>query len=142
MDTETEKKKTIIFLCVANSARSQIAEGLARSSAPPNWDIYSAGSEPAIVHPLAIEVLSEMGIDISDARSKGLDEVPLEKADFIATLCAEEACPVLPKEPEHLNWAVPDPAAQRDQLRFQLETFRATRDEIKVKVDSFWAEQS
>ena len=103
MSTDSEAQSTIVFLCVANSARSQMAEGLARTLAPPNWKVFSAGSDPSIVNPLAIEVMRELDIDISDHKSKGLDAVPMDKANFVVTLCADEVCPVVPPQAEHLD---------------------------------------
>lgn len=139
---ESDKQRTVIFLCVANSARSQMAEGLARASAPEGWRIFSAGSEPSVVNPLAVEVLREIDIDIADQRSKGLDAVPLDDADFVVTLCGEQVCPIVPAGVEHLDWAMQDPVGMGDQIRFQLDAFRETRDDIKCRLDSFWAEQS
>lgn len=142
MDAESDKQSTIIFLCVANSARSQMAEGLARASAPPGWRMFSAGSNPSIVNPLAIEALREIDIDISHHKSKGMDEVPMDEADIVVTLCEDEVCPVIPAGAEHLDWALPDPAGAGDQIRFQMDAFRDTRDEIKVRLDSLWVEKS
>ncbi|UCG87050.1 MAG: arsenate reductase ArsC [Gemmatimonadota bacterium] len=132
---------TLIFLCVANSARSQMAEGLARSAAPAGWRIYSAGSEPSVVHPLAIEAMREIGIDISAQRSKGIDEVPLGEADVVITLCAAEVCPAVSGGAQRLHWPLPDPAAQGEMIRYQVEAFRETRDEIKRRLDTFWTER-
>ena len=142
MPSDTEKQPTLIFLCVANSARSQMAEGLAQASAPAGWRIFSAGAEPTLVHPLAIEVLHEIDIDISTARSKGLDAVPIDEADFIVTLCEDQVCPTVPQNAEHLDWALQDPAGIDDQIRFQLDAFRTTRDEIKQQLDSFWEDKT
>ena len=86
--------KRILFLCVANSARSQMAEGLARALLP-DVDVLSAGSQPTMVNPYAIEALAELGIDISTHRSKSVDEIAPANLDFVITLCAEEVCPVL-----------------------------------------------
>ena len=141
-DTDSEKQSTLIFLCVANSARSQMAEGLARASAPSGWRIFSAGAAPTLVNPLAIEVLHELDIDISATRSKGLDAVPIDDADFIVTLCEDQVCPIVPPNAEHLDWALPDPVGIGDQIRFQLDAFRATRDEIKQRLESFWKEKA
>ena len=88
---------SLLFLCVANSARSQIAEGLARRLAPPGVAVYSAGSEPGTINPLAVRVLAEAGVDASGQFSKGLDAVPLDEIDLVVTLCAEEVCPLFPR---------------------------------------------
>jgi arsenate reductase len=115
-----------------------MAEGLARSLAPDGWTLFSAGSRPASVHPLAIQAMSEIGIDISHHRSKGLAEVPLESADIVVTLCAEEECPVANTRAARLSWPLPDPAAAAsgDPLR----RFRAVRDELAGRLRDFFAE--
>jgi arsenate reductase len=140
MTSETEPRSTLIFLCVANSARSQIAEGLSRATAPQGWRIFSAGSQPGLVHPLAIEVLREIDIDIGDHRSKGLDEVPIDEADVIVTLCEEEVCPVVHGPAKRLHWPLPDPASEGEMIRYQLDAFRSARDEIKQRLQSLWTE--
>ena len=109
----TEAKKGVLFLCVANSARSQMAEGLARAVAPRDVEIYSAGSAPAGVNPFAREVMQEVGIDISSQRSKSIEEIPAEHIGTVVTLCAEEVCPVFPGKVRRLEWPLQDPAAAR-----------------------------
>jgi len=100
----------VVFLCVQNSARSQMAEGLARALFGDAVEVASAGSKPLHVRPMAIEVLRELGIDISGQRAKGMDEVDIERADLVITLCDEEVCPVLPPGVRRLHWPIPDPA--------------------------------
>lgn len=119
----------ILFLCVANSARSQMAEGLARAILPSSFDIASAGSTPGSLNPLAVEALAETGIDISAQRSKALEEVAPETADLIVTLCAEEVCPFIPGRVIRLHWPIADPAKTND-----ITTFRAARDQIIRKI--------
>ncbi|MCZ6857555.1 MAG: arsenate reductase ArsC [Gemmatimonadetes bacterium] len=128
----------LVFLCVANSARSQIAEGLARATAPPGWSVSSAGSDPGTLHPLAAKVMAEIGIDISDHRTKGLDEVSVESADIVVTLCAEEACPTTPPSVERVDWAMPDPAAGGGTDEERLEAFRTTRASIQERIAQLW----
>jgi|SaaInlStandDraft_1057018.scaffolds.fasta_scaffold45147_2 arsenate reductase (thioredoxin) len=103
----------ILFLCVANSARSQMAEGIAKSILSSNHDIRSAGSLPGEeVHPGAIKSLNEVGIDISNnvpKSIKSLDKSFIDKLDFVILLCAEEECPLPPKSMNILNWHQPDP---------------------------------
>jgi len=140
MTDQTGRGSTIVFLCVANSARSQMAEGIARAMAPPGWRIFSAGSNPAVIHPFAVEVLREKGLDIGDYRAKGLDSVPLDEADYIVTLCAEEVCPIVKGAAKRLHWPLPDPVGQGDMIRHQLESFRSTRDEIARRLKGFWAQ--
>ena len=138
----TNNGRTLIFLCVANSARSQMAEGLARASAPHGWTVYSAGSSPAVVHPLAVEVMAEIDVDISAHKAKGLDDVPVDNADVIVTLCDAEVCPTVPSGAQHLHWPYPDPAAAGDQIRHQFDAFRNVRDELKTRLEAFWKEDA
>lgn len=136
-----KEAKGILFLCTANSCRSQMAEGFTRVLASKNVRVYSAGTEPKKVHPLAIKVMKEAGIDISDQGSKGLETIPLERIDLLVTLCGEaaEQCPTLPKKTEHLHWPLPDPArAQGDEPQV-LEVFRAVRDEIRARVERLFS---
>jgi protein-tyrosine-phosphatase len=142
MTDSSGRPLTLIFLSRRNAARSQMAEGLARASAPRTWRTYSAGSEPSVVHPLAIETMREIGIDISSQKSKGINEVPLSEADFIVTLCTTEICPAGIDSAQRFDWPFPDPAVQGEMIRFQVEAFRETRDGIKRMVDAFWAEQA
>jgi protein-tyrosine-phosphatase len=122
--------KGILFLCVANSARSQMAEGIARSLAPPGIRIWSAGSNPTTVRPEAIRVLREIGIDISSHRSKPVAEIPPAEVDTVITLCAEEACPVFLGKAKRLHWGLPDPAAVSSSEAEHMDAFRKTRDEL------------
>ena len=118
----------ILFLCVANSARSQMAEGLARAMFGDRAEVASAGSAPSRVNPLAIAAMAEAGIDISAHRSKSISEVNAADFDLIITLCADEVCPVVPGRVKQLHWPLPDPAAAPpDQAA---ERFRSVRDEI------------
>jgi arsenate reductase len=98
--------KGILFLCVANSARSQIAEGIARSLAPSNTKVWSAGSRPTTVRPEAIAVLKEIGIDISHNHSKVIAEIPAAEVDTVITLCGEEECPLFLGKAKRLHWSV------------------------------------
>jgi protein-tyrosine-phosphatase len=126
----------ILFLCVANSARSQMAEGLARRMAPPGYRFYSAGSEPGELHPLAVAALAEVGIDISHHRAKGLAEIPRAEIDTIVTLCAEEVCPVVPGDVRREHWTLPDPARVRGSDA--LAAFRGTRDLLIRLLPRLW----
>jgi thioredoxin type arsenate reductase len=125
---------SILFLCVANSARSQLAEGLARRLAPPGTRVYSAGSEPGTIHPLAVRVLAEVGVDASAQRSKGLDAIPLGEIDLVVTLCAEEVCPLFPRPVRTLHWPLPDPARTSGSDEQRLAAFRAVRDELAARL--------
>jgi arsenate reductase len=128
----------ILFLCVANSARSQLAEGIARSLAPQGVKISSAGSGPTSVRPQAVEVLREVGIDISGQRSKGVDEVE-GPVDAVITLCAEEVCPVWLEAAHRIHWGLPDPAAVGGDEEARLEAFRSTRDELMRRLRVLFA---
>jgi arsenate reductase len=114
-----------------------MAEGFARSLTPKGVQVYSAGTEPKRVHPLAIRVMKEMGIDISSQSSKGLEAVPLQRIDMVVTLCGEasEICPALPGKTERLHWPLPDPALTQGDEEEVLKTFRAVRDEVRRRVE-------
>ena len=124
------KPRHILFLCVANSSRSPMAEGIARSLAPSGVKVSSAGSSPAAVHPHAIQVLKEIGIDISGHRSKGLDSIDAGSVDAVITLCAEEVCPAFPEKVHRVHWGLPDPAGSTGTEEFRLNAFRSVRDEL------------
>ena len=133
--------KTVVFLCVANSARSQMAEGLARARAPRGWRVFSAGSNPARLSTTAVAAMREIGIDISSQRSKGMQDVPLEEADLIVTLCAEEVCPVVPcGRAKRLHWPLPDPAAVTGDPAARLERFRTVREELARRIERLWTD--
>jgi arsenate reductase len=131
--------KGILFLCVANSARSQMAEGIARSLAPAGIKIWSAGSRPTRVRPEAIAVLREIGIDISHHRSKPVAEIPAAEVDTVITLCGEEECPLFLGKANRLHWGLPDPAAVQGSEPERLNAFRATRDELRRRIEAFLA---
>ena len=130
----------ILFLCVANSARSQMAEGIARSLAPPGVKIWSAGSRPTSVRPEAIAVLGEIGMDISGHRSKAVSDIPAAEVDTVITLCAEEECPVFRGKVQQLHWGLPDPAAATGSEQEKLAAFRETRDELLRRIIEYLKE--
>lgn len=127
----------ILFVCTGNIARSQIAEGLARSLTVPGVDVASAGSSPNPkgIHPFAIQVLSEKGIDASGQRPKRIGDVPGE-FDYVITLCDDAArnCPVLPARHERIHWSIPDPAVAGTNSQTQLAFFREIRDDIERRL--------
>ena len=125
-----KRPRHILFLCVANSARSPMAEGIARSLAPPGMKVSSAGSSPSPVRPQAIQVLEEIGIDISGHRSKGLESIDAGSVDAVITLCAEEVCPVFLGKAARVHWGLPDPAAVAGTEETRLNAFRSVRDEL------------
>jgi len=135
-----KRPRHILFLCVANSARSQMAEGIARSLAPRGLMVSSAGSSPASVHPQAIQALKEIGIDISGHRSKGLDTIDAGSVDAVITLCAEEVCPVFLGEADRVHWGLPDPAAVTGTEEARLNAFRSVRDELHRRMKVLFGE--
>ncbi len=136
--------KRILFLCVANSARSQMAEGLARRILGELAEVSSAGSNPTPVNPHAVEAMAEVGIDITGQYSKSVDTIELSGLDLVVTLCAEEVCPVLPKEVRRLHWPITDPAApdtgepqaREPRARESQGRFRAARELIQKEVEA------
>ena len=141
--------KHLLFLCVANSARSQMAEGIARSLAPAGVRVSSAGSEPSRVNPFAIRALSEIGIDASGHRSEGTDDVAaaVERGesppvDAVITLCAEEVCPVWLHDAARAHWPHPDPAGVTGSDEEILASFRAVRDELMHKLETLLGTES
>lgn len=127
-----QRVTSILFLCVANSARSQMAEGLARVRFGNRAGVQSAGSTPAGVNPLAIEALAELGIDITGQTSKSVDTVDPVGVDIVVTLCAEEVCPTFFGHATRLHWPLPDPTAV--PLDLKLQRFREVRDEIAARL--------
>jgi arsenate reductase len=126
----------LLFLCVANSARSQMAEGIARALAPASVEVSSAGSRPTSLNPLALRALAEIGIDIAGQRSKGLSEIPPEGVDVVITLCAEEVCPVWLGQATRLHWGLPDPASAGATEAERLQAFRQVRDELRRRLSA------
>ena len=134
----------ILFMCVANSARSQIAEGLAKQIFGSNAEIESAGSQPTKVNPFAIQVLKESEIDISRHFSKSFEQLSprfIVQLDYVITLCAEEVCPRMTSRAENIHWPFQDPAGKPGTDEEQLQRFRKTRDEIAAKLMDFGREK-
>ncbi len=124
------KKKRVLFVCTHNSARSQMAEGILRHLYWDRYEVFSAGTKPSSVHPMAIKVMKEVGIDISDHRSKSVYEFLGEEFDYVITVCdsAREECPYFPGAKRYLHRSFVDPSsADEDKM---LEIFRKVRDEI------------
>nr|WP_272886575.1 VOC family protein [Stutzerimonas kunmingensis] len=126
-----------MFLCVANSSRSQMAEGLARQLLGPRVEVLSAGSQPTRVNPHAIAAMAAAGIDISQQRSKSVDSIDPGAIDLVVTLCAEEVCPILPGKVKRLHWPIADPAAAyAEQSEEQTQArFRQARDQISRRIE-------
>ena len=129
----------LLFLCVANSARSQMAEGLARHLFGDRATVQSAGSAPTRVNPNAIAVLAELGIDATGHASTLVDDIPSDSIDLVITLCAAEVCPVYPGRVERLHWPHPDPAGAPPDK--SLERFREVRDMLRARLGAFGRER-
>ena len=130
----------ILFMCVANSARSQMAEGLARKILGASAKIESAGSQPSKVNPLAVKAMQEAGIDISRHYSKSFEDLPgdfVAGLSYIITLCAEEVCPRMDSPAKKLHWPLPDPAGKEGDEASQLARFKETRDAIAARIKDF-----
>jgi len=130
----------ILFLCIANSARSQMAEGIARSLAPRGVKISSAGSAPSSVRPEAIQVLKEIGIDISGHRSKELESIDAGSVDAVITLCAEQVCPVFLGNAYRLHWGLPDPADVTGSEEIRRDAYRSVRDELLRRLKVYFGQ--
>lgn len=127
-------------MCVANSARSQLAEGLARKLFP-EAEIRSAGSHPGKLNPFAVTVMTDVGVDISKQYSKSYDDLPpkfIVSLDYVITLCAEEVCPTMVSKAKKLHWSFPDPASKTPISEEEsLKRFRAARDGIQTRLTAF-----
>lgn len=136
------KYKNILFLCVANSARSQMAEAWARHMLGDHVHVQSAGSEPTRVNPYAIQVMQEVGVDMDGQSSTSVQEVDAETVDLVITLCAEEVCPTFLGGAEHRHWPTPDPDQKDPAMpaNQQLEHFRAARHRIYQRLRKFCSE--
>lgn len=130
-------KKKVLFLCTGNSCRSQMAEGLVKDDLSKKWKAYSAGTEPAgYVHPMAIEAMAELGIDISKNKSKAVDKFRKKKFDLVITVCddAAENCPVWLGDGEVVHISFPDPAKATGTDEEKMAVFRSVRDDIRRRV--------
>ncbi|MEP7352302.1 MAG: arsenate reductase ArsC [Acidobacteriota bacterium] len=135
-------KQKVLILCTANSARSQMAEGLLRHDAGDRFDVSSAGTRASFVRTEAIAVMRELGIDISGQRSKSVDEFAAESFDYVLTVCdnAKETCPMYPGHTRRLHHSFEDPAAVDGVEQDRLTAFRRVRDEIRLYLNRFPAE--
>ncbi|MCX6130748.1 MAG: arsenate reductase ArsC [Proteobacteria bacterium] len=130
----------ILFMCVANSARSQVAEGLAKLMFGARAEIHSAGSHPSQPNPYAVRILSELGADVKALRSKTVEELPKEflaSIDYVITLCAEEVCPTILSAAKKLHWPLPDPAGCLGTDAERMEVFRQTCNQISLRLNDF-----
>lgn len=129
----------VMFLCTANSCRSQMAEGFARSLGKGKIEPFSAGLFEFYVHPRALKVMKEAGVDISGQESEAINNALLHDMDIIITLCdhADEHCPVTPPEIQRLHWPVRDPVRTKGTEEEVMNDFRRARDEIRRKIEDF-----
>lgn len=126
-------KKKVLFICTHNAARSQMAEGLLRSLEDDRYEVFSAGTEPGAVHPYAVRVMAEIGMDISLHRSKSVDEFAGHHIAVVITVCdhANETCPVFPGGAQKIHHRFEDPSALTGSEEAILDGFRHIRDEIR-----------
>ena len=131
-------KKRIIVICTGNSIRSQIAEGFLKKYRS-TWEIRSAGTNPIGLNPITVNVMMEKGIDISNQKSKSLDQFKNSKFDYVITVCdnAKESCPLFPGNAKLIHWNFEDPADVEGGMNEKLFAFRKVRDKIEEKVIEF-----
>ena len=129
----------VLFVCTGNSARSQIAEALLRDFGGADFEVFSAGTDPKGVNPYSVRVLSEIGLDWSDARSKSVTEFIGQPFDYVITVCdrARQTCPVFPGDHNSLHWGLDDPAEVEGTDGEKLEAFRRTRTEVSIRLRPF-----
>jgi arsenate reductase len=137
-----QMKPTVLVLCTGNSCRSHLAEGILRAALGDSFVVQSAGSKPAgYVHPLAIHVMKEIGIDISGHRSKHMDEFLKQPIETVITVCgnADQACPMFPGQVNRYHWGFDDPAHAIGTDEEKLAVFRLVRDQIKMVFEAYAA---
>ncbi len=133
------RRRRVLILCTGNSARSQMAEGLLRSDGGDRFEVFSAGTHPSRVRPEAIEAMREVDMDISDHRSKSVDEFVGQQFDYVITVCdnAREHCPIFPAGTRRIHWSFDDPAAAEGDEATRLAEFRRVRDLIRERLAGF-----
>jgi arsenate reductase len=125
------KKKRVVFVCVENARRSQMAQGFAEAFGQEKVEVYSAGSRPSQqIDPIIIEVMKEKGIDLSSKRPKSLNDLPSKEMDHLVTMGCEETCPAIPAK-KIIEWDIPDPKGK------SIEFYREIRDLVENKVKAF-----
>jgi arsenate reductase len=136
---EATNSKKVLFLCTGNSARSQMAEGLLRHIAGDRFVVASAGTHPVGLNPLAVDVMRELGADISRYRSKGVEELLTQRFDYVVTVCdrAKESCPIFPGGTVMLHWSFEDPAAAQGSEGERRKVFQNIRDQIAKHIEAF-----
>ena len=133
------KKEKIIFICTGNACRSQIAEGIMRQLAGDNFDVFSAGSHPSLVHPMSIKVMKEIGIDITSHTSDPISNFLSKNINIVVTVCdnADKVCPVFPGKVERIHWSIKDPFKGWGSNPDDLVNFRFTRDDLVVRIKNY-----
>jgi arsenate reductase (thioredoxin) len=128
-------KQSVLILCTGNSARSQMAEGLLRSMAGDRFEVASAGTKPTVVRPEAIEAMKELGVDISEHRSKSVEEFVGQPFDYVITVCdnAKESCPFFPAGTKRVHWPFEDPPGPDAGEKERMNAFREVRDQMKER---------
>lgn len=137
-------KPRVLFVCTENSCRSQMAEGFLRRHAGDRFDVYSAGARPTRLDPMAVEVMQEIGIDISGQHSKDVAQFLGQTFQYVIRVCDKlrEKCPVLPGAIWHLDWSFEDPGVVQGTTSMKLAAFRRIRDEIEEKTLEFIAREA
>ena len=131
----TQHRNGLLFMCVGNTARSQMAEAFARFIGPAEFRYFSAGSKPAAeLHPNTVKAMREVGIDISQCKPKDVASVPMDTVATVITLCDEDVCPTVPEEVQHLPYPIQDPKATLGEDDEMLQAYRRTRDQIRELV--------
>ena len=137
------KKRSVLFLCTGNSCRSQMAEGWLRHLAGDRFDVASAGTHPVGLNPMAVEVMKDVGVDISRHHSKSIEEFKDRVFDVVITVCdqAQESCPIFPHAQSLLHWSFSDPAAATGSFEDRVKVFRHVRDQIAQHIKRFTKEK-
>ena len=137
------EKKTILFICTHNSARSQMAEGLVNRLYGDTYDAFSAGTKPTAVNPYAIKVMAEIDIDISRHRAKNIEEFRNTTFDYVVTICdnARETCPFFPGAKKYLHKGFTDPSTANGSSTVALATFRKLRNEIEIYIKEIFGKE-
>lgn len=138
------EKKKVLIICTGNVARSQMAEGFLRHDAGDRFEVFSAGLNPSYVRPKVIQVMAELGIDISHHRSKSVDEFENQEMDYVITVCdhANQHCPQFAAKVKRLHWSVEDPVAPAGDEAAQLAVFRRVRNDIRRRLREFVEEET
>ncbi len=132
-------KKRVLFVCTGNRARSQMAEGLLRALAGDRYQVHSAGTLPSGLAPLAMEVMAEIGIDVSGQRSKSVDGFAGQEFDYVITVCntARQVCPTFPGAGQSFHWNIEDPSDIEARGVLLIDAFRMVREDLRARIEDF-----